>query len=86
METDGGGKEVTETAESICVRFLIPLFFRNIDYETVERLSNLFDKDVNEAVKIVLALPDGDLKHDLIHVNNSFLCYQIWCIKMFLIN
>jgi len=40
---------------------------KNIDYETVERLSNLFDKDVNEAVKIVLALPDGDLKHDLIH-------------------
>ena len=45
----------------------------SIEQATVERLAAHFDSCVEEAVTLVLSLPDGDYKQDMLHV--SIYCH-----------
>ena len=45
----------------------------SIEQATVERLAAHFDSSVEEAVTLVLSLPDGDYKQDMLHV--SIYCH-----------
>ena len=42
----------------------------NVELETVDRLGTLFETEISKAVNLVLSLPDGDHKIDMIHVRS----------------
>lgn len=42
----------------------------NVELETVDRLGTLFETEILKAVNLVLSLPDGDHKIDMIHVRS----------------
>ena len=37
--------------------------------KVVDRLGDLFEKEVYRALDLVLSLPDSDYKHDMLHVS-----------------
>ena len=50
--------------------FLI-LLCRSIEMATVDRLATQFHCCITELVGLILSLPDGDYKQDMLHVRNS---------------
>jgi len=44
---------------------------RSIELATVDRLATQFDCCIEEAVGLILSLPDGDYKQDMLHVRHS---------------
>ena len=42
--------------------------------KVVDRLGDLFEKEVYRALDLVLSLPDSDYKHDMLHVSLPEKC------------
>ena len=52
---------------------MLQFFISSTERATVERLAAHFDSCVEQAVSLVLSLPDGDFKQDLLHVSKRRL-------------
>jgi len=72
--------EETKTIKLVAIESLDTLVDNSsssVELETVDRLGTLFETEISKAVNLVLSLPDGDHKIDMIHC----LQYQLRKLK-----